>query len=232
MAFKLPFSAPFRYSFWHYRDHRAVAKDEAMSSIFGPTPQKRIAGPLLLALLSILAGCSEGYEICSAPITENCRTFRSRAHYERWVKDESRRQKAAAEHFPDDYRDIVAATLKEYLQNNESEFPNHREQYFVSVFGEDADGATLAKLQQLGIEALPGSKYVPSAMTPEFQDSQGVHLNNSEVYVSDMKRLASGAYRIEFGYNCGMLCAGHLAFRLRKEGGVWVFTSKKGLISS
>lgn len=193
---------------------------------------KRIGGLLLPGLLSVLAGCSDGYQICSAPIAENCRKFRSRAHYERWVKEEGSRQLAAAAHFPDDYRDVVAVTLKEYLQNNVSEWPNHREQYFVSVFGEDADAATLAKLQQLGIEAQPGSKYVPSDLTPEFQDSQGVHLNNSEVYVSQIRWLASGVYRVEFGYTCGPRCAGHLAFRLRKQGDVWVFTSKKGLLFS
>jgi hypothetical protein len=137
-----------------------------------------------------------------------------------------------AERFPDDYRDVVAATLKEYLQNNESEWPNHREQYFVSVFGADADAATLAKLQQLGVSALPGSGYQPSSRTPRFQDSQGVYLSNSEVYVSQIRRLANGAYRVEFGYTCGPLCAGHFAFRLRRQGDTWVFTSKKGLTFS
>lgn len=184
---------------------------------------------IAVLLLPVLSACSGGYEICSAPIPENCREFRSRAHYERWVLDESRRQKLLAERFPDDYRDVVAATLKEYLQNNASEWPNHRNQYFVSVFGEDADAATLAKLQRLGVEALPGSSYVPSRKTPEFQDSNGVYLNNAEVYVSQIRRLASGVYRVEFGYYCGELCAGHLAFRLRKQGGAWIFTSKKAL---
>jgi hypothetical protein len=186
----------------------------------------------LLALSPLLSGCSDGYTICSAPIAENCRKFRSRAHYERWVANESLRDKAAAEHFPDDYREIVAATLKEYLQNNASEFPNHRRQYFVSVFGADADAATLAKLQQLGVEAQPGSSYIPNHATPGLQDSQGVYLENFEVYVSDIKRLASGVYRIEFGYTCGPRCANHLAFRLRKQGDVWVFTSQKGLMFS
>jgi hypothetical protein len=206
-----------------------------MKSLFEPfdrTLLKSLAGLLLLGLLSILGGCSDGYEICSAPIAENCREFRSRAHYERWVKDESRRQKATAERFPDDYRDIVATTLKEYLQNNDSQWPNTREQYFVSVFAEDADAATLAKLQGLGVDGLPGSNYVPSSQTSEFQDVQGVYLNNSEVYVSQIRRLASGVYRVEFGYSCGRQCAGHFAFRLRKQGGVWVFTSKKGLLFS
>jgi hypothetical protein len=183
----------------------------------------------LLALLPILSGCSDGYPICSAPIAENCRKFRSRAHYERWVEDESRRQLAAAEHFPDDYRDVVAATLKEHLQDNASEFPNHRNQYFVSVFGEDADAATLAKLQQLGVEALPGSDYVPTDRTPRLQDSQGVYLENFEVYVSAIKRLASGVYRVEFGYYCGQRCAGHFAYRLHKHDGAWVVGSKKAL---
>jgi hypothetical protein len=200
-----------------------------MTASFSLTPFRCL---LLPALLAILAGCSQGYEICSAPIAENCRTFRSRAHYERWVKDESRRQLSAAERFPDDYRDVVAATLKEYLQNNDSEWPNHREQYFVSVFGADADTITLGKLQQLGIEALPGSRYVSSDTRHRLQDSQGRYLQNSEVYVSAIKRLSSGVYRVEFGYYCGSLCAGHLAFRLRKEGDVWVFTSKKGLMFS
>jgi hypothetical protein len=199
----------------------------AVSSCF-----KRFVGLLLLATLSSLAGCSDGYNICSAPIAENCRTFRSKAHYQRWVKDHTRRQLTTAEQFPDDYRDVVAATLKEYLQNNASEFPNHRAQYFVSVFGADADAATLAKLRQLGIEALPGSRYVPSATTARLQDSQGVYLENFEVYVSAIKYLASGVYRIEFGYYCGELCAGHLAFRLSKQGDVWVFKSKKGLMFS
>lgn len=185
----------------------------------------------VVALL-LLAGCSRGYEICSAPIAENCRTFRSRAHYERWVTSESRRDKAAAEHFRDDYHDIIAATLKEYLQNNASEYPNHRSQYFVSVFGEDADATTLAKLQQLGIEAQPGSGYVPGNEVLRLQDSQGVYLENFEIYVSDIKRLASGIYRVEFGYSCGPRCAGHFAFRLRKQDGAWVFTSKKGLLFS
>jgi hypothetical protein len=183
----------------------------------------------LLALLPILSGCSDGYPICSAPIAENCRKFRSRAHYERWVEDESRRQLAAAEHFPDDYRDVVAATLKEHLQNNASEFPNHRNQYFVSVFGEDADTATLAKLQQLGVEALPGSGYVTTDRTPRLQDSQGVYLANFEVYVSAIKRLASGVYRVEFGYYCGQHCAGHFAYRLHKQDGAGVVGSKKAL---
>lgn len=183
----------------------------------------------LLALLPILGGCSDGYTICSAPIAENCRKFRSRAHYERWVKDESRRQLAFAERFPDDYRDVVAATLKEYLQNNASEFPNHRNQYFVSVFGEDADAAMLAKLQQLGVEALPGSRYVPNDPAARLQDSRGVYLENFEVYVSAIKRLASGVYRVEFGYYCGQRCVGHFAFRLHKQDGVWVFGSKKAL---
>ena len=183
----------------------------------------------MLALLPILGGCSDGYAICAAPIAENCRKFRSRAHYERWVKDESRWQLAVVDSFPDDYRDVVAATLKEYLQNNASEFPNHRVQYFVSVFGEDADAATLAKLQQLGIESEPGSNYVPDDTTPRLQDSRGVYLENYEVYVSDIKRLASGVYRVEFGYDCGTLCAGHFAFRLRKEGAAWIFISKKAL---
>jgi hypothetical protein len=193
---------------------------------------KCLAGLFWLTVFSSLAGCSDGYNICSAPITENCRTFRSEAHYQRWVKHQGRRQLTTARHFPDDYRDVVAATLKEYLQNNASEFPNHRAQYFVSVFGEDADATTLAKLQQLGIEALPGSQYVPNTTTPRLQDSQGVYLENYEVYVSDIRHLASGLYRIEFGYDCGELCAGHLAFRLRKRGAAWVFTSKKGLLFS
>ena len=181
------------------------------------------AGALLASLF--LSGCSDGYPICSAPIAENCRTFRSRAHYERWVKDESRRQLVTAQYFPDDYRDVIAATLKEYLQNNDSEFPNSRVQYFVSVFGADADAMTLAKLQQLGVESLPGSQYVSKPET----DAGDVHLENYEVYVSSIKHLAGGDYRIEFGYYCGELCAGHLAFRVRKQGAVWVFTSKKGL---
>jgi len=193
---------------------------------------KCVVGLLLLATLSSLAGCSDGYHICSAAITENCRTFRSEAHYQRWVKDEIRRQLVTAQQFPDDYRDVVAATLKEYLQNNDSEFPNHRIQYFVSVFGEDADTTTLAKLQQLGIEALPSSQYAPADATPRPQDSRGVFLENYQVYVSDIKHLASGVYRVEFGYYCGKLCAGHMAFRLRKEGETWVFTSKKGLMFS
>ncbi len=187
------------------------------------------AGALLALLLPLLSGCSDGYPICSAPIAENCRTFRSRAHYERWVKDESRRQLLAAEHFPDDYRDVIAATLKEYLQNNESEFPNHRVQYFVSVFGGDADATTLKKLQQLGIEALPGSSYLANETSPRLQDSRGVYLEDFEVYVSNIKRLASGVYRVEFGYHCGSLCAGHFAFSLRKARGTWIFTSKKAL---
>lgn len=186
----------------------------------------------VLALLSILGGCSDGYTICSAPIAENCRKFRSRAHYERWVKDESRRQLAAAQRLPDDYREIVAATLKEFLQNNESEFPNARNQYFVSVFGDDADATTLKRLQQAGIEASPGSKYVPNQTARRLQDSEGVYLDNFEVYVSAIRRLASGVYRVEFGYYCGPRCAGHYAFRLRKEGDAWVFTSKKGLMFS
>jgi hypothetical protein len=190
---------------------------------------KRLGGWLLLAILSSLAGCSKGYNICSAPIAENCRTFRSEAHYQRWVKGQGHRQLATAQHFPDDYRDVVAATLKEYLQNNESEFPNHRAQYFVSVFGEDADAETLAKLQQLGVDALPGSQYPPNNTTSRPQDSRGVYLENYEVYVSDLRHLARGVYRIEFGYYCGELCAGHLAFRLRKQDAGWVFTSKKGL---
>lgn len=186
---------------------------------------------LLLGLLPILTGCADGYPICSAPIAENCRKFRSRAHYERWVKDESRRQLATAQHFPDDYRDVVAATLKEYLQNNASEFPNHRAQYFISIFGEDADATTLAKLRQLGIEAQPSSNFVPDAASRP-QDSNGVYLENYQVYVSNIRHLASGVYRVEFGYYCGKLCAGHMAFRLRKEGDDWVFTSKKGLMFS
>jgi hypothetical protein len=199
----------------------------AVSSSF-----KSVLGLLLLVTFSSLAGCSDGYNICSAPITENCRTFRSEAHYRRWVTNQGRRQLTTAQRFPDDYRDVVAATLKEYLQNNASEFPNHRAQYFVSVFGEDADATTLAKLQQLGIEALPGSLHVPNATTPRLQDSQGVYLENYEVYVSDIRHLASDVYRIEFGYYCGELCAGHFAFRLRKQGSAWVFTSKKGLLFS
>lgn len=186
----------------------------------------------LLAMLPILGGCSDGYDICSAPIAENCRKFRSRAHYERWVKDESRRQLGAAEHFPDDYRDVVAATLKEFLQNNESEWPSRRNQYFVSVFGEDADAPTLAKLQQLGVEAQPGSKYEPNNKARSLQDSRGVYVDNFEVYVSGIKHLASGVYRIEFGYYCGMRCAGHYAYRLRKQDGAWVFTSTKALWAS
>ena len=193
---------------------------------------KSVAGLLLLVTLSSLAGCSDGYNICSAPIAENCRTFRSEAHYRRWVTNQGRRQLLTAQRFPDDYREVVAVTLKEYLQNNASEFPNHRIQYFVSVFGQDADAATLAKLQQLGIDAVPGSNYVPDASTSRPQDSQGVYLENYQIYVSDIRHLASGVYRVEFGYYCGKLCAGHMAFRLRKEGGAWVFTSKKGLMFS
>jgi hypothetical protein len=193
---------------------------------------KRIGGLLLLGVLSLLAGCSDGFDICSAAITENCRRFRSEAHYRRWVNDENRRLLAAAQRFPDDYRDVVAATLKEYLQNNESEFPNHRAQYFVSVFGEDADAATLAKLQQLGIEALPNSNYVSDDTKARPRDPQGRSLDNYEIYVSAIKHLASGVYRVEFGYHCGDFCAGHFAFRLRKEDSVWVFTSKKGLLFS
>lgn len=188
------------------------------------------AGALLASLL-ILGGCSEGYTICSAPIAENCRKFRSRAHYERWVKDESRRQLTTAQRFPDDYRDVIAATLKELLQTNQSEFPNHRRQYFLSVFGEDADAMTLTKLQQLGIEAVPGSQYVKN-VTHRPQDSQGVYLDTYEVYVSQLKHLASGEYRIEFGYYCGDLCAGHFAYRLSKHDGVWVFTGQKALWAS
>lgn len=195
-----------------------------MSSSF-----KSVAGLLLLVTFSSLAGCSDGYSICSAPIAENCRTFRSEAHYQRWVKGQTRRQLVTAQRFPDDYRDVVAATLKEYLQNNASEFPNHRAQYFVSIFGEDADATTLAKLQQLGIEAQPGSNYVPDATASRPQDSQGVYLENYQVYVSDIRHLASGVYRVEFGYYCGKLCAGHIAFRLRKQDGKWVFDSKKAL---
>jgi hypothetical protein len=187
---------------------------------------------LLLATFSSLAGCSDGYNICSAAITENCRTFRSEAHYQRWVKGQTRRQLVTAQRFPDDYRDVVAATLKEYLQNNESEFPNHRIRYFVSVFGQDADATTLGKLQQLGIEALPSSAYLPEDTKHRPQDSQGVYLENYQVYVSDIKHLASGVYRVEFGYYCGKLCAGHMAFRLRKQGAEWVFTAKKGLLFS
>lgn len=187
---------------------------------------------LLLGLLSLLAGCSKGYNICSAPIAENCRTFRSEAHYQRWVKDESRRQLAAARHFPDDYRDVIAAALKKLLQSNESEFPNTRRQYFVSAFGEDADAATLAKLQQLGIDALPGSRYMQNDTTHRSQDSQGVYLDNYQIYVSQLKHLANGDYRIEFGYFCGELCAGHFAYRLNKRDGAWAFTSQKALWAS
>jgi hypothetical protein len=197
-----------------------------------PERYKRATALLLLGLLPILTGCSDGYPICSAPIAENCRKFRSRAHYERWVKDESRRQLATAQHFPDDYRDVVAATLKEYLQDNVSEFPHSRRQYFVSVFGDDADSTTLTKLQQLGVEVQPGSQYVSTDTTTRLQDSQGVYVENFEVYVSAIKHLASGVYRVEFGYSCGLRCAGHFAFRLRKQGDAWVFTSKKGLLFS
>jgi len=189
---------------------------------------KRIAG-VLLASLAMLAGCSDGYEICSAPIAENCREFRSEAHYKRWVKEQNRRQLIAAQHFPDDYRDVVAATLKELLQSNESEFPNARRQFFASVFGEDADATLLAKLQQLGVQTQPGSRMPDEAV---IKDSQGGYIENYQVYVSDVRRLASGVYRVEAGYYCGPRCAGHLAYRLRKEGNVWVFTSTKGLMFS
>lgn len=195
----------------------------AVSSSF-----KCVVGLLLLVTFSSLAGCSDGYNICSAAITENCRTFRSEAHYQRWVQGETRRQLVTAQGFPDDYREVVAVTLKEYLQNNASEFPNHRIQYFVSVFGRDADADTLAKLQQLGIEALPGSSYITDA-TSRPRDSNGVYLENYQVYVSNIRHLASGIYRVEFGYFCGQLCAGHMAFRLRKQDGKWVFDSKKAL---
>src|SRR5688572_1043177 len=176
-------------------------ESEAMIPLLGSIRRTRFGGLLLLGLMPILAGCSDGYPICSAPIAENCRKFRSRAHYERWVKDESRRQLATAQRFPDDYRDVVAATLKEYLQDNASEFPHSRRQYFVSVFGDDADSTTLTKLQQLGVEVQPGSQYVSTDTTPRLQDSQGVHLENFEVYVSAVKHLASGVYRVEFGYS-------------------------------
>lgn len=193
---------------------------------------KCLAGLFWLTVFSSLAGCSDGYNICSAPIAGNCRTFRSEAHYQRWVKDENRRQLARAQHFPDDYRDVVAATLKELLQSNDSEFPNHRKQYFLSVFGEDADATTLARLQQLGVKALPSSQYVQHDAPHRLQDAQGVYLENFQIYVSQLKHLASGDYRIEFGYYCGALCAGHFAYRLSKHDGRWVFTDQKALWAS
>lgn len=188
---------------------------------------KQIA--LLLLSLAMLSGCSEGFEICSAPIAENCREFRSEAHYKRWVKSQSRRQLVAARHFPDDYRDVVAATLKDLLQNNESEFPNARRQFFASVFGEDADATTLAKLQQLGVQAQPGSG-MPNEIV--IKNSQGGYIENYQVYVSDVRRLASGVYRVEAGYYCGPRCAGHVAYRLRKEGNAWMILSQKELMFS
>jgi hypothetical protein len=43
------------------------------------------------------------------------------------------------------------------------------------------------------------------------------------------ERLASSVYRVEFSYYCGPRCAGHFAYQLRKQDGVWVFTSQKAL---
>ncbi|MBM0103556.1 hypothetical protein JM946_02320 [Steroidobacter sp. S1-65] len=172
---------------------------------------KHVPSLILILAVLVLAACArEPFRVCFGPISSgDCKNFRSAEHFEAWEAAEREKQKRAAANFPDDFRDIVAVVLKASFKNNESEFKNTRNQYFVSVFGEDLDPTTQAKLLALGLVTEPASRYVRSQREPAFQDATGTYLSNTEVYVSSIKRLRDGAYDVEFGYNCGELCAGH-----------------------
>jgi hypothetical protein len=148
---------------------------------------------------------------------------------DRWLAADDIRKKAVAQRFAHDYRVIVAVTLKEYLQTNESEFENVRDQYFVSVFGDDVDEVTRTMLRAYGIETELGSRYVESERTEEFRDNEGHWLMNTKVGVSDIESLGNDSYRVTFGYSCGMLCAGSFEYVLRKDTESWVFVSKRAL---
>jgi hypothetical protein len=182
-----------------------------------------------ILLVLVLAGaCTrEPYTVCFGP--SDCKDFRSAQHYEAWNAAEHKKQKEDAAGFPDDFRDIVAIVLKEYLKSNVSEFENTRDQYFVSIFGDDLDGATQSKLLELGITTEPSSKYVESRREQPFQDEYGTYLKNWDVYVSSIERLGDSSYNVEFGYSCGQLCAGHFRYRVKRAAGRWLFISEETL---
>lgn len=184
----------------------------------------------LLVLLAIGACAREPYTVCfGSPSGGNCKNFRSAQHYEAWQAAEDKKQRAEAAGFPDDFRDIVAAVLKDLLKTNESDFKNMRHEYFVSVFGEDIDPVTQSKLLTLGVETELASKYVENGGESSSQDTPETYIKTWAVYVSSLKRLSDGTYDIEFGYRCGMLCAGHFRYRVKRDSSGWVFVSKTPL---
>ena len=185
--------------------------------------------PMLLTLLVVAACTREPYRVCFGPSEDNCRNFRSVQHFEAWDAAKQKELKEAAARFPDDFRDIVAVVLKDFLKTNESPFEDVKNQYFATVFNDDIDQATQSKLSALGVVIAPGSKYVERDKELQPPSVPGAYLMNYEIYVSSIQRLGDGAYEVEFGYSCGLLCAGHFRYRLKRDARRWVIISRDAL---
>jgi hypothetical protein len=209
-----------------------LAKTKRLCSRHSGGVRSHMKAVTFIGAICMLVGCGkrEGYEVCFGDGANDkgiCRTFRSEEHYERWLAADQISRKAVAERLPNDYREIVAETLREYLGSGESEFMDVKEQFFISVFGSDVDTTVQAKLLEHGIEAQPASAFVESYGTKGLKDDAGRFLWNTSIDVSSLERLDDGSYRVGFSYWCGMLCAGGLQYVLKKEEEGWIFLSKK-----
>ena len=168
-------------------------------------------GAIGAAVLAIAAGSARSADVvvCNADDPKDCTTA-SALHAE--IEKADAEDRRYAESLPFDYRDLVRDLLVQYIAV--LSFPKDHE-YFVRVFGSDADAALIAKLHASGIDVRPASAW-------SFPGGQQVGSSpRVRIGVGTIKQVATDTFSIRIGYYCGTRCAASEACKLQKDGNGW-----------
>ena len=164
----------------------------------------------LFALLVVLVAACERespYTACYGP-DDNCREFRTREDMERWEAEDLVRRRNLARQLPVDYREVAFVVIYNFL-HRDSPTETHRSRYFLSILEEDPDPALIARFAKAGVKVEPASMYA-SAETEDQADQQLDDTVLVSVGIREIRWIEADIYRADFGYVCGMLCAGGL----------------------
>ena len=176
----------------------------------------RWQGILCVGVLMVVTGCSHAEEPLLCMVTPNntneCKTA---AAWEAEDAAKFSKQREYAESLPFDYRDLLQALVVEYIGS--ARLPGNEQQYFVSVFGKDIDGALVGKLYRSGIKVHPGSAWT---LTDERAELAGEAMR-VRLHLGEIKQLAPDTFSVRVGYYCGPRCAGSSEYRLQKNGAGW-----------
>jgi hypothetical protein len=169
-------------------------------------------GALCVAALAIAANslAAEDVVVCKADDPKDCTTA---AALNEQIARANAQYKRDAAALPFDYRDLVHALLVEYIRSHSFPGPDH--EYFLGVFGDDADAALVAQLHESGIDVRPASAWT-------FPGGQQVKASpRIRITVGAIKQVAPDTFSIRIGYYCGTLCAASENYKLQKDGNGW-----------